>query len=213
MLLAGRAFRRAGRRAPRAASARRQSRQPCLVHAEPRHPQRDLLSARRLGLHARPRADRHRRPIVFSEEKRDAQSDTSQLAPGVPAFRLRNTALDGRYRIEKEIADRSLARCRAAARPVRAAAGHAGRLSPVRAAGARTSPTAAAATPRGSATTRATPMLFAERDRLRAGAGLLGALARALGRLRRLFRRLAGAASRQAADADLHSAPKTATSR
>jgi glucoamylase len=39
----------------------------------------------------------------FSEEKRDAQSEVSLLAPGVPAFHLRNTARDGRYRIEKDI--------------------------------------------------------------------------------------------------------------
>ncbi len=38
-----------------------------------------------------------------SEEKRHATSDVSYLAPGVPAFRLVNTANDGRYRIEKEI--------------------------------------------------------------------------------------------------------------
>lgn len=39
----------------------------------------------------------------FSEEKRHARSAVSLLAPGVPAFRLRNTALDGRYRIDKEV--------------------------------------------------------------------------------------------------------------
>ena len=39
----------------------------------------------------------------FSEEKRDARSETSPVAPGVPAYRLRNTAVDGRYRIEKEV--------------------------------------------------------------------------------------------------------------
>lgn len=39
----------------------------------------------------------------FSEEKRDAQSDTSQLVAGVPAYRFRNTCRDGRYRIEKEL--------------------------------------------------------------------------------------------------------------
>jgi len=39
----------------------------------------------------------------FSEEKRDAVSEVSLLAPGVPGFRVRNTAADGRYRIEKEI--------------------------------------------------------------------------------------------------------------
>jgi len=39
----------------------------------------------------------------FSEEKRNARSETSQVAPGVPSYRLQNTATDGRYRIEKEI--------------------------------------------------------------------------------------------------------------
>src|SRR5712692_8145428 len=39
----------------------------------------------------------------FSEEKRDTRSETSQVAPGVPAYQIRNTAVDGRYRIEKEV--------------------------------------------------------------------------------------------------------------
>lgn len=39
----------------------------------------------------------------FSEEKRDARSEISQVQAGVPAYRIRNTAADGRYRIEKEI--------------------------------------------------------------------------------------------------------------
>ena len=39
----------------------------------------------------------------FSEEKRDARSETSQVARGVPAYQIRNTAVDGRYRIEKEV--------------------------------------------------------------------------------------------------------------
>ena len=39
----------------------------------------------------------------FSEEKRDTTSRTSMVAPGVPAYRIENTALDGRYRIEKEV--------------------------------------------------------------------------------------------------------------
>ena len=38
----------------------------------------------------------------FSEEKRDARSETSQVALGVPAYHIRNTAVDSRYRIEKE---------------------------------------------------------------------------------------------------------------
>jgi len=39
----------------------------------------------------------------FSEEKRDATSQVSTLAEGVPAYRLVNTCKQGRYRIEKEI--------------------------------------------------------------------------------------------------------------
>ncbi len=39
----------------------------------------------------------------FSEEKRDTRSETSQVAPGILAYRIRNTAVDGRYRIEKEV--------------------------------------------------------------------------------------------------------------
>ncbi len=40
----------------------------------------------------------------FSEEKRDTQlRRRSQVAPGIPAYRIYNTAADGRYRIEKEI--------------------------------------------------------------------------------------------------------------
>ena len=39
----------------------------------------------------------------FSEEKRHARSEVSLLAPGVPAFHVRNTAIDGRYRIEKDV--------------------------------------------------------------------------------------------------------------
>jgi glucoamylase len=39
----------------------------------------------------------------FSEEKRDARSETLQVAPGILAYRIRNTAVDGRYRIEKNV--------------------------------------------------------------------------------------------------------------
>ena len=40
---------------------------------------------------------------LFSEEKRHTRSETTQLAPGVPAYLIRNTDVDGRYRIEKEV--------------------------------------------------------------------------------------------------------------
>ena len=39
----------------------------------------------------------------FSEERRHAKSEVSRLAPGVPAFRLVNTCKQGRYRIEKTV--------------------------------------------------------------------------------------------------------------
>ncbi|MBI5880328.1 MAG: glucan 1,4-alpha-glucosidase [Chloroflexi bacterium] len=39
----------------------------------------------------------------FSEEKRDAMSEVSTLADGVPAYRLVNSCKQGRYRIEKQI--------------------------------------------------------------------------------------------------------------
>jgi glucoamylase len=39
----------------------------------------------------------------FSEEKRDCESAVDILAPGVPGFRLRNTARDGQYVIEKTV--------------------------------------------------------------------------------------------------------------
>jgi glucoamylase len=39
----------------------------------------------------------------FSEEKRDARSEVSLLAPGVPAFHLMNSAVGGEYQIEKDV--------------------------------------------------------------------------------------------------------------
>src|SRR5690242_17485455 len=39
----------------------------------------------------------------FSEEKRHSRSDTAPFAPGIPAYRVRNTAIDGRYQIEKAV--------------------------------------------------------------------------------------------------------------
>ena len=39
----------------------------------------------------------------FSEEKRKCKFENVPIEPGVPAFELVNTELDGRYRIEKEI--------------------------------------------------------------------------------------------------------------
>ena len=39
----------------------------------------------------------------FSEEKRHTRNELEYLAPGVPAYRMTNTCLEGRYRITKEI--------------------------------------------------------------------------------------------------------------
>ncbi len=39
----------------------------------------------------------------FSEEKRDCETETRTIAPGIPAFSIINTARDGRYRIEKQV--------------------------------------------------------------------------------------------------------------
>lgn len=39
----------------------------------------------------------------FSEEKRNTKHRVEYLAPGVPAFRLTNECVEGRYRIEKEV--------------------------------------------------------------------------------------------------------------
>jgi glucoamylase len=39
----------------------------------------------------------------FSEEKRECKFDVAPIEPGVPAFRLINTEIAGKYRIEKEI--------------------------------------------------------------------------------------------------------------
>ncbi len=107
-----------------------------------------------------------------SEEKRHAASSVSLMAEGVPAFHLRNIALDGRYQIDKDIvsdpsADVVLQRVR-----VHRAAWRAVGLSSLRAAGAAPRVTAARATPHGSATTRArrccTPSATATRWRWRA---------------------------------------------
>jgi glucoamylase len=39
----------------------------------------------------------------FSEEKRQTEQKVETLAPGVPAYKLTNTCIEGRYRIKKEI--------------------------------------------------------------------------------------------------------------
>ena len=39
----------------------------------------------------------------FSEEKRHCSFENLPIEPGVPVYKMTNTALDGRYRIEKEV--------------------------------------------------------------------------------------------------------------
>ncbi len=61
------------------------------------YPRLDQACLRDLGLIVTDGRD------FFSEEKRDARSVQQWIEPGVPAFRLVNTCLQGRYRVEKEI--------------------------------------------------------------------------------------------------------------
>ena len=81
--------------------------------------------------------------------------DVSQVAPGVPAYRIRNTARRRPLSHREGGTDRSVARRRAAARPFRAARRARWRISACTCCSRRTSPTEAAAIRRGSATTRA----------------------------------------------------------
>jgi glucoamylase len=61
------------------------------------YPRLDLACTRDMGLIVTDGGD------YFSEEKRHAASSVSYLSEGVPAYRLVNTCMQGRYRIEKEI--------------------------------------------------------------------------------------------------------------
>jgi glucoamylase len=61
------------------------------------YPRIDKAAIRDLGLIVTDGGD------FFSEEKRDARSVESFLAPGVPAYRIESNCRQGRYRIEKEI--------------------------------------------------------------------------------------------------------------
>ena len=61
------------------------------------YPRVDKACTRDMGLIVTSGSD------FFSEEKRSTAQQIESLAPGVPAFHLTNTCLDGRYRIEKEI--------------------------------------------------------------------------------------------------------------
>ncbi len=61
------------------------------------YPRVDQANIRDMGLLVTSGTD------FFSEEKRHAKSVVHLLEPGVPAYRLVNTCVDGRYRIEKTI--------------------------------------------------------------------------------------------------------------
>lgn len=61
------------------------------------YPQLDLACTRDMGLIVTNGTD------FFSEEKRHTRSEVRYLASGVPAYRLTNTCVEGRYTIEKEI--------------------------------------------------------------------------------------------------------------
>ena len=61
------------------------------------YPRLDLACTRDMGLIITDGKD------FFSEEKRQASHEVSNLAPGVPAYRVVNTCMEGRYRVEKEI--------------------------------------------------------------------------------------------------------------
>ena len=139
------------------------SREPCLVHLEPRDHQRGLLSAGRSGVYPRPRLHRDRRPEFFSEEKRDAQSETTQVAPGVPGVPDSQHGPRSSLSGGEGGAHRPSARRRAAASSFRAAGGHDFGLPPVR------SPRAAPRQPRRGNTAwvgdyKGVPMLFAQRE-------------------------------------------------
>jgi glucoamylase len=61
------------------------------------YPTVDQANTRDLGFLITDRSD------FFSEEKRNAVSETSWVTPGVPAYQLVNTCSEGRYRIRKVI--------------------------------------------------------------------------------------------------------------
>jgi len=61
------------------------------------YPREDQACTRDMGLIVTSGMD------FFSEEKRQTNQSIESLAPGVPAFKLTNTCLSGRYRIEKEV--------------------------------------------------------------------------------------------------------------
>jgi glucoamylase len=61
------------------------------------YPREDQACMRDMGLIVTSGAD------FFSEEKRQTRQEIKSLVPGVPAYKLTNTCLEGKYQIEKEI--------------------------------------------------------------------------------------------------------------
>ena len=126
----------------------------------------------------------------------DARSETSQVARGVPAYQIRNTAVDGRYRIEKEVLTdpwRDVVLQRVRFVPLQ------GTLADFRLY-ALLAPHLAN---RGSGNTAWVGDYKGDADaprrarQLRVGLGVLGSVARPIGRVRRRIRRMAGIAGRQ----------------
>jgi glucoamylase len=120
----------------------------------------------------------------FSEEKRDARCETSQVALGVPAYQIRNTAVDGGYRIEKEVLTdpwRDVVLQRVRFVPLQDTLADF-RLYTL---------LAPHLFNRGSGNTawvgdyKGTPMLLAERENFALAAGVLSSVARPIGRVRR----------------------------
>ena len=176
------------------ASVPRQQREPRLVHPQPRHPQRDLLPARR---HA---CTRDMGMIVtdgrtfFSEEKRDARPRSRTWPPGVPAYAHTNQTRAGATESRRKFR-RSAARRRAATnRSCRCR--DARRLPPISCLLAPHLGNRGAAKRPGWTTTRAR-RCSSPSARVGAGAGLLCAVAHAVGGVRRRLRWMAGAARSQ----------------
>ena len=124
------------------------------------------------------------------------------MAPGVPAYRIRNTAVDGRYRIEKEMSTdpwRDVVLQRVRFVPLQ------GTLADFR----LYVVLAPHLANRGGGNTawvgdyKGTPMLFAERESYALALASIGAVARPIGRLRRLLGWLAATARAPASARDL----------
>ncbi len=130
----------------------------------------------------------------ISEEKRDARHEISCTAPGVPAYRLsRNTDPGGAIRIEEADHQRSRASCAAAAHPLHCSRRFKCRLSPLRT--ARAAPEQSrCGQHRLDRRAQGNSDALRRARRQRARAGLFGAVACSIGRLRGNLRWLAGTA-------------------